>query len=36
VFLKLGSRTWLATGGRKMGTIVGASFAWRLVEDELH
>jgi glycine/D-amino acid oxidase-like deaminating enzyme len=35
VFLKLGSRTWLATGGRKMGTILGASFARRLVEEEL-
>lgn len=35
VFLKLSSRTWLATGGRKMGTILGASYARRLVEDEL-
>ncbi len=35
VFLKVGSRTWLATGGRKMGTILGASFARRLVEEEL-
>jgi len=35
VFLQLGSRTWLATGGRKMGTILGASFARRLVEEEL-
>jgi hypothetical protein len=35
VFRKLGSRTWLATGGRKMGTILGASFARRLVEEEL-
>ena len=32
---RLGQRTWLATGGRKMGTILGASFARRLVEDEL-
>jgi hypothetical protein len=35
VFLKIGSRTWLATGGRKMGTILGASFARRLIEEEL-
>jgi hypothetical protein len=35
VFLKLSERTWLATGGRKMGTILGASFAQRLVEEEL-
>jgi hypothetical protein len=33
VFRKLGSRTWLATGGRKMGTILGASLARRLVEE---
>jgi glycine/D-amino acid oxidase-like deaminating enzyme len=32
---RIASRTWLATGGRKMGTILGASFARRLVEDEL-
>ena len=36
VFRKIGGRTWLATGGRKMGTILGASFARRLVEEELH
>lgn len=35
VFRKLGRRTWLATGGRKMGTILGASFARRLVDREL-
>jgi hypothetical protein len=35
VFERLGRRTWLATGGRKMGTILGASFARRLVEEEL-
>ncbi len=35
VFKQLGERTWLATGGRKMGTILGASFARRLVEEEL-
>jgi glycine/D-amino acid oxidase-like deaminating enzyme len=33
VFQKISSRTWLATGGRKMGTILGASFARRLVEE---
>jgi glycine/D-amino acid oxidase-like deaminating enzyme len=35
VFRKVGSRSWLATGGRKLGTLLGASFARRLV-DELH
>jgi len=35
VFRRVANRTWLATGGRKMGTIVGASFARRLIEDEL-
>jgi glycine/D-amino acid oxidase-like deaminating enzyme len=35
LFLQIGARTWLATGGRKMGTILGASFARRLVEDEI-
>ena len=35
VFLRIGERTWLATGGRKMGTILGASFAKRLIDDEL-
>ena len=35
IFQRLGQRLWLATGGRKMGTIVGASFARRLVEEEL-
>jgi hypothetical protein len=35
LFTRLGERTWLATGGRKMGTILGASYARRLVEDEL-
>jgi hypothetical protein len=34
-FQKIAPRTWLATGGRKMGTILGASFARRLVEEEL-
>lgn len=35
VFRQMASRTWLATGGRKMGTILGASFARRLIEEEL-
>jgi glycine/D-amino acid oxidase-like deaminating enzyme len=35
VFRKVAGRTWVATGGRKMGTILGASFARRLVEEEL-
>jgi glycine/D-amino acid oxidase-like deaminating enzyme len=35
LFRKVGERTWVATGGRKMGTILGASFARRLVEEEL-
>lgn len=34
-FRRLGARTWLATGGGKMGTILGASFARRLIEEEL-
>ncbi len=34
-FQKIGTRTWLATGGRKMGTILGAACARRLVEEEL-
>jgi hypothetical protein len=35
LFRKVGSRTWVGTGGRKMGTILGASLARRLVEEEL-
>jgi glycine/D-amino acid oxidase-like deaminating enzyme len=35
LFKRIGSRTWLATGGRKMGTIFGAAFARRLVEEIL-
>jgi glycine/D-amino acid oxidase-like deaminating enzyme len=35
VIHQLAARTWLATGGRKLGTILGASFARRLVEVEL-
>jgi glycine/D-amino acid oxidase-like deaminating enzyme len=34
-FQKIAARTWLATGGRKLGTILGASFARQLVEEEL-
>jgi len=33
VFKRLGERIWLATGGRKMGTILGASFALRLIDE---
>jgi glycine/D-amino acid oxidase-like deaminating enzyme len=35
IFRRMGDRTWLATGGRKMGTILAASFARRLIETEL-
>jgi glycine/D-amino acid oxidase-like deaminating enzyme len=35
IFRQIGNRIWLATGGRKMGTILGASFARQLVEKEL-
>ncbi len=35
VFRQVGRDTWLATGGRKLGTILGASFARRLVDEEL-
>jgi hypothetical protein len=35
VFFRAGRRTWVGTGGRKMGTVLGASFARRLVEEEL-
>jgi glycine/D-amino acid oxidase-like deaminating enzyme len=35
LFHQLGARTWLATGGRKLGTVLGASCARRLVEVEL-
>jgi glycine/D-amino acid oxidase-like deaminating enzyme len=35
LFRRLGTRTWLATGGRKMGTILGAAFARRLIEEEV-
>jgi glycine/D-amino acid oxidase-like deaminating enzyme len=35
VFRRIGQRTWLATGGRKMGTILGAAFAVRLIETEI-
>jgi glycine/D-amino acid oxidase-like deaminating enzyme len=33
VFRRLGSRTWLATGGRKLGTLFGAVFARRLMQE---
>jgi hypothetical protein len=29
----LAPRTWLATGGRKMGTIFGAALAQRLLDE---
>jgi hypothetical protein len=35
VFRQVSSRTWLATGARKLGTVLGAAFARRLVEEEL-
>jgi glycine/D-amino acid oxidase-like deaminating enzyme len=35
LFQKLGSRLWVATGGRKMSTLLGASCARRLAEEEL-
>ncbi len=35
VFFRAGLRTWVGTGGRKMGTVLGASFARRLVEQEI-
>ena len=35
LFRKMGDRLWVGTGGRKLGTLLGASFARRLVEDEL-
>jgi glycine/D-amino acid oxidase-like deaminating enzyme len=34
-FRRIATGTWLATGGRKMGTILGASFARQLVENDL-
>lgn len=33
VFRRLSPRTWLATGGRKMGTLLGAACADRLLEE---
>jgi hypothetical protein len=35
VLHRLATQTWLATGGRKLGTILGASLARQLVEVEL-
>lgn len=32
LFRRLGSRTWVGTGGRKLGTLLGASFAQLLVQ----
>jgi glycine/D-amino acid oxidase-like deaminating enzyme len=33
LFLRLGRRIWVATGGRKMGTVLGAACASRLLEE---
>jgi glycine/D-amino acid oxidase-like deaminating enzyme len=33
VFRQLGERTWLGTGGRKLGTLLGALFARRLAVE---
>jgi glycine/D-amino acid oxidase-like deaminating enzyme len=35
VFRRLGARTWVGTGGRKLGTVLGAALARRLVEELL-
>jgi glycine/D-amino acid oxidase-like deaminating enzyme len=35
VCARMSHRSWLATGARKMGLILGASFASRLVDEEL-
>jgi hypothetical protein len=35
LFRQIAGRTWLATGGRKLGTLLGAAFARQLVEQEL-
>jgi len=35
VFLQLAERNWLATGTRKMGTVLGAAFAKRLIDNVL-
>lgn len=35
LFLRISPKTWLATGGRKLGTMLGASLAHRLIETEL-
>ena len=35
VFRRLGDRLWIATGGRKLGTVFAASCARRLVEEAL-
>ncbi len=36
VFERVTPRTWVGTGGRKLGTILGAAFARQLIEEELH
>jgi glycine/D-amino acid oxidase-like deaminating enzyme len=33
VFRRVGERTWVGSGGRKMGTVLGAYAAWRLGEE---
>ena len=35
LFRKVGNSLWVASGGRKMGTVLAAWCARRLVEDEL-
>ncbi len=35
LFKRLGQRTWLATGARKLGIIMGAAYARRLIEEEM-
>jgi hypothetical protein len=35
LFVRAGRRTWVGSGGRKMGTVLGASFARLLVEREM-
>jgi glycine/D-amino acid oxidase-like deaminating enzyme len=35
LFQRLSSRSWVATGGRKMGTLLGAFYARQLIEREL-
>jgi hypothetical protein len=35
LFRRMGQRLWVGTGGRKLGTILGAACAHRLIEEEL-